>query len=78
MPTHTLALAKPKTISGHQIASDLTAFSVIYEMVNTQCLLDVTDINALSFYITAVGDDEKVLPPYANDVVIEAAILGVK
>ncbi len=30
LSTHQIALAKPKTISGHQIAADLTAFSVVY------------------------------------------------
>ena len=71
-------MSKPTSISGHIVAADISAYSALYEMKNVQCLWDITDVTSLSFYITIAGSDTKVLPPYANDVVVELAILGVK
>lgn len=66
LPTKTLAVCKPKSVSTGQVAGDITSYSAVYEMVNQQCLWDVSDVNTLSLYLGVVGSDTGILPPYAN------------
>jgi hypothetical protein len=51
IPTHTIAIAKPLTISGHVVAADISAFSAVYELKDSQCLWDITDMITLSFFL---------------------------